>query len=327
MKVSFTDEELSIATDDSDDDGSEERAGILQYVSYWSRYIVIGLVIIAAMAGILVWHPWNRGGKSYESPYDLADDFAAYTYQGDGDKIFQMQPKIFQERSVEDTMTRFALEGKKEAMDRLTRPISDYLSTLGTQHGQWTENHQVKEGMYAYEERELNEIRATLKMQGVDEKWLDEMTAAGVVDVDVNIEASNGSGGYSYILRVPVYEYKGKWYLGQMVGSVYRSMTEGVNNPYGDLLDGFSVTSGDTTNDEETKEDGAEDTQALQYDESNITHVNLESDHRYDKWGNIQYLDKEGNVIETVGPDGGEPLDEESYADYWDSHWDMTEEE
>lgn len=212
----------------------------------WKLILVCVLsVIVVAGLSILGYKTLaNKRGINYDSPYTLADDFVTYTYQGDTESIFKMQPRVFQERSIQNTQMSNGLEESdvSGAVELLKRPLAKYMETLKDQHGQWTETHEVDETMYTYTEKELDALQKLLKYQGVDEEWIYEITNAGIVNVSVKLNASNGSGGYDHTVRVPVYEYDGRWYLGQRIGDVFLAAVEGEHDPYGDLLDGFIIT-------------------------------------------------------------------------------------
>lgn len=322
---------------------------------------VLAAIVILCLIGYKTF--LHEKGAGYKSPYELADDFVTYTYQGDTESIFKMQPAVFQERSIHDNQMKYAMteDEVKQAIENLKKPLAEYIETLNTQHGEWTETHEVAKDMYEYTDDELFAMQELLKSQGIDEEYVDKISKIGIVDVDVDLTASNDSGGYPHVVHVPVYKHGSFWYLGQRIGDVFTKMTEGDHDPYGDLLDGFTIVNRETNEegyeilvDPETRREYYQDSYGNKYfyDENgheggNIVEttgpdggevltedtwedywnnyyesqgLDIYPEYQIDEWGNTQYLDEDGNVTNTVGPDGGEPLTKDTYWDYWNEH-------
>ncbi len=280
----------------------------------------IGSLIVSLGVLFVGWQTFMHGREvCYESPYELADDFVTYTYKGDTESIFKMQAKLFQERSIQDNQNTCGIpeDDVKSAIANLKRPLKEYIETLASQHGTWTETHKVNNDMYVYTEEDLADLRQALKYQGIDPDYLNEITKAGIVDVDVDLKASNGSGGYPHTVHVPVYKHGDYWYLGQRTGTTFLSKIEGEHDPYGDLLDGFSITGNWDAQGNEIVENA----------EGNRVFTDADTGREYyeDIYGNRHYYDKDGhegnNVVEVTGPDGGEALTDTTWKEYWDTYY------
>ncbi len=282
------------------------------------------ICIISAAAAICIsfigyktYRHEQEGG--YKSPYELADDFVTYTYQGDTEAVFKMQPRTFQTRSIEDVQMTYGLDADDTAgaVSKLKEPLIEYIELLNSQHGQWTETHETAEDMRLYSKEELKDLKQTLKFQGVDEDYLYKITKAGIVDVYVDLKASTLSGGYCHTVHVPVYKHNGYWYLGQRTGDVFLALTEGEYEPYGNLLDGFNVVG----------EWDAEGNRVIRNEEGYQIFTDEDTGLEYyeDIYGNKYYYDKNGHengkVTRVTGPDGGEPLTEETWEDYWNAYY------
>lgn len=363
MKVKFSEQEMKeIATSNKKTSGNmPPKTGIL----------IVFLIITAIFITIIGWKTYqSTTDRGYESPYDLAENLISYTFQGDSEHIFKMLPKSFQTRAIEDNQMSNALveDDVKTAIANIKKPIDDFIELMNNMHGQWTETHTINQDMYVYTENELSDLKKLLKMQGIDKEFVDEIDEAGIITADVNITATTSSGGWKPTISIPVYKNGKYWYLGLRTGDVFEAHTEGEYDIYGDFLDGFVIVGNFDVDgnpifytdegmmiqiDEDTGLEYYEDQYGNKhfYDKKgheggNIKKVigpdggepltedtweewwdnyyeqqgiDIHPDYQYDEWGNTQYLDEDGNIIKTEGPDGGEPLTEDNYEEYWNN--------
>lgn len=277
------------------------------------KYITIGIgcIVLFCVAVFFIMIYFKNaqtedGVLCYNTPQELADAFVTATYVNDTDTIFMMMPKAMQIRALSDIQATHGIEDTEGAMEKYRTYLADYISTMNQLHGDaWSETHTVLDTLYTYTDEELDDLNLKLKMQGVEDLVVDK---AVIVEVDVDLVASNGTGGYRHVVDVPVIKIGRKWYLGQRIGAEFEKRLLMKYDPYGSLLDGFHVIG-------EFDADGNRIIRN-EYGQRILSDENGQW-FSHDIYGNIVYYNDAYEQIDITGPDGGEPLTEETCEAYF----------
>lgn len=260
---------------------------------------------IMALMGIMAASACFAGCSGVKGNHEDAEKEAAKfieaVYQSDYQAIFEMMPNEFQERALESTKMYMEEESSKdELLAHMGASLEEYVHNLDLTLGEgWNMEYEVKE-VTEYTKEQLEKLAVTYKMMGVKDYKIDN--AANVL-VKINFDAVNGTKGDTELL-VPLVCSKGTWKVGQYINIEDMEDAMAYNSQFGDLMDGFSVEGFFDA-------DGNE----IFYDEEGYQ-ITEEKDGTWtgtDEFGNIRHYDKDKNLVEVTGPDGGEPLDERTW--------------
>lgn len=267
--------------------------------------VAIAAVVGLAFLGVSTYRKQEAlRPRGYETPEEAAEAAVGHMLDGDGASIVRMMPEALRSRVITDVQTTYGIadddaEGLKR---RMYATLSGYASMLDGVNGGDRENSVGSPEVTVYDEEALKDYNFQLKVTGVADWSAD---GAAVAKVPYGISSSFGAS-WSGDVAVPLVQADGKWYFGQGVGTTYAEVARGLPDVFGELGDGFHM-------DGEYDSDGNK----VIRNEEGYRIVFGEKEAYYDDlYGNRHYLD--GDLAETrvEGPDGGEPLTEETYPEW-----------
>lgn len=282
--------------------------------------IVAGCVAsAAAIAGLVVFcvHTYkSSGAERFKTAEELATRAIEYTYSDSAEGLFYLTPEDMQARSLQDVRNTYSFTDDGSAMRKMDDKLTDFIKNMDYLYGPgWTVAHKPI-GYYRYTDEEKWNLELIYRMQGVSDDFLcDE---AGYVEVEVTVTPLGHGETTTESRYIPVLKIDGSWYLGHYVDKVMLDKIEGQWEPYGELLDGFHMVG---------SFDG-EGTRIYYTEDGYQLFLDKETGERYyeGNYGNKHYVEYEvldiyGNCstedIRVEGPDGGEPLTDETYEAWY----------
>lgn len=206
----------------------------------WLIPAIIAAIVVVAAGGTALFFSL-RGGQSRE--HEILSQAVKATYEGDAQSIWDLWPAAFQDRAIEEIGSLFAFDTAEETLEKLDDSLVNYYDTINTLYGiSWTYTPTVT-GEYTYTDEDLEDLNAQYYLMGIPDFMI---TDAKLYTVEVKLAGVNGVTG-SQILYLPLIKQGGIWYLGQQIGTAYLNQYDEMElNPYGGLLDGFSIKVLDT---------------------------------------------------------------------------------
>lgn len=285
----------------------------------------IGIVTALILLG---WRDYKiHNPEGYDSIEVLATDFIDATYNKNIDAIIEMMPYEFREMLYENAGMFYGTDNTKSAVESFSKGIDNHLLMLEAWSGtNWHIEYEIGD-YYQYTDEEIEEVRVMLTRCNINKRF--KVDEYGLVNVAVHIVSDKNIAVYldgeepdketmDFDVYVPVIKHGHFWYLGQYIGSPANEKASRMFDMYGDLLDGFIIN---TNYDQYGHE--------LLYtdDGISVSWDPVREAYTYvDNYGNTHYCNAKLKDIEVIGPDGGNPLTEDNYAEWWASYYESAEE-
>lgn len=283
--------------------------------------VIITLLIILGWQDYKVHNP--EGYNSFEV---LATDFIDATYDRNIDAMIEMMPYEFREMLYENAGMLYGTNDT-ESVKLFSKGIDNHFLMLEAWSGtNWHLEYELGD-YYQYTDEEIEEVKVMLTRCNINKRF--KVDEYGLVNVDVHIVSDKNIAVYldgeepdketiDFDVYVPVIKHGRYWYLGQYIGTPANKKAQNMFDMYGDLLDGFIIN---TNYDQYGHE--------VLYTDDGISAAwdPVREAYTYvDIYGNTHYCDAKLKDIEVIGPDGGVPLNEDTYAEWWASYYEAAEE-
>ncbi|MCD8096893.1 MAG: hypothetical protein LUE31_02435 [Lachnospiraceae bacterium] len=197
--------------------------------------ILIGLITFTGIC-LFFFRIWQiRSDRLRQSR--KAEAFIEASYAGDIDAILAIFPDSLYERLLSDTIS--SVDSESEIPEFVGSDLKASLETIETLFGEgWQYSFEIAD-RYQYTKEDLEDLNYNYEMTGVGDVGFRQ---ASILTAEVHITGMNGTEGSQTIL-VPLVKTRGRWYVGQQIGSAYDELAEeGTYDIYGGLLDGFSFS-------------------------------------------------------------------------------------
>lgn len=277
--------------------------------------LFIGLGVFAVVIMFLFIMKFNKN-NGYKSKEELISAVITATYENDFAAVMNTMPKQFKEKLEEKAVIYYDAEEDdiESVVDKYNNEFEEYLSYMDAFYGEpdpengieetWSMKYEIID-YYSYTEKEKNEVRQLLNMAGIDRDY--EIDEYGVVTVHISIVPTfERKDQMEYDLFIPVLQHKNSWFLAQNYGSyIQEKFILKQYDIYRTLFSGFII-------------DGTIDQYGYKIlDTENGVMVRWNPEYESyaytDMYGNIHLCTENLKDTKVIGPNGGDPIDEEEY--------------
>lgn len=290
---------------------TETENQISQKSNKYKIALFIGLAVFMVVMIFLFIMKFNKN-NGYKSKEELISAVITATYENDFEAVMNTMPKQFKEKLEEKAVIYYDTEEDniESIVDKYNDKFEEYISNLDMFYGEsdteemWSMNYEIKD-YHAYTNEELSQVRQILNMSGIDRNYkIDEY---GIVTVHISIiPAYEHKKQQEHDIFIPVLCHNGLWFSAQNYGTYAEEKLKFiVYDLYGSLFDGFII-------------DGTIDQYGYKIlDTENGVMVRWNPEYESyaytDMYGNIHLCTENLKDTKVIGPDGGDPIDEEEY--------------
>lgn len=281
--------------------------------------LCLACTLAAGSAAFFGWREYELNNpEGWESPEILAAEFIDATYADDIDAIVAMMAPEFKDMMYENASLLYGADGEEPSNELFHKGLGSHLLMLDAWSGVNRHTEYEVGDYYRYTDEEKEAVQVLLTRCNISRKYkIDEY---GLVHVPVSVVSDKNIAVYldgtepdrdamDFDIYVPVLRRGHSWFLAQYIGAPAGERGTATTDIYGDLLDGFVIDPGYDEYGHEILylDDGTAVSWDQEYGSYSYT----------DRYSNTHYCTAKLRDTKVVGPDGGKPLTEETYAQWW----------